>query len=176
MGNLIEKRGRSELNRPASSLSRPISPVREFRQLPFANAFHSERANLADLNPRAGRSAHILKFKRQRQSRTLRPAGERHGDHRARALVEDVLTEDEDRPQARLLAASYRIEIGPAYFAPQYSGHAARSADRPTSARAFSKADRVWRIRRPNGFVQVVRVFPRRLPVWLDCGLGKPAA
>jgi hypothetical protein len=36
MGNLIGKRGRSELNRPASSLSRPISPVPEFRQLPSA--------------------------------------------------------------------------------------------------------------------------------------------
>src|SRR5207237_9835492 len=77
-------------------------------------------------------------FQRQRESRALRLAGQRHRNHRARALVENVVAHDEHRALTGLLVSFRRIEIGPKNIPSQYLGHTEISVASPSSAIACS--------------------------------------
>ena len=67
------------------------------------NSFNGECTNLTDFHPRPSRETDRMKFKRQRKACTLRLAGQRHSDHGAGTLVEDIVTEDQHGPRSGLL-------------------------------------------------------------------------
>src|SRR3990172_1219852 len=102
---------------------------------PLPDPFHRQRPHLADLHPRFLRQPEILgQLEREGIRRPLLLARDRHRDHSARSLVEDVLAQHDHGPQASLLMPSNRVQIGPDNFSPQYSGHSEASPAKPSSA------------------------------------------
>ena len=84
----------------------------------WADAFHGQRANLADLHPRLFGKTLRPQLHRERKACALRLARERHGDHRARPFIEDIMTEDQHRAPSGLFRASNRVEFRPSDLTP----------------------------------------------------------
>src|SRR5262249_21289625 len=103
-----------------------------------ANALHSQRADLADLDPGSLRQARGVALERERKAGPRLLARQSDGDDGSGPLVEDVVAQDQHRAEAGLLPAAYRVQAGPADLASQYSGHVSRLPARPSSASAFS--------------------------------------
>ncbi len=70
-----------------------------------------------DLYPGLFRKSFGVGFEREGKTGDLRLTRERDRDHCLGTLVKDILTEDQNRAEARLLPTSDRIEIGPSNFA-----------------------------------------------------------
>lgn len=103
----------------------------------ISEAFCRERANLGDLDPAILWQDAGWYPPAQRISRPLRLAGDRQGDDRTRAVVEQVLAQHKDRSRAPLLVSADGIKVSPANLASQYSGQA-RSPRSHSSERARS--------------------------------------
>ena len=68
-----------------------------------------------------------MKFKRQRKASALRLTGQGNGNDGSGAFVENVLAQNQNWTLSCLFSPAYWIQISPADFAPQYSGHSAKS-------------------------------------------------
>ena len=55
---------------------------------------------------------------RERKTGALRPTGQRYRYDCTGAIIEYVMTKDENRAQASLFAAADRVKVGPTNFAP----------------------------------------------------------
>jgi len=89
----------------------------------LANTLSRKGANLTDLYPRSLWWLRLQNFMGQREPSALFLAGERHGDHRARALIENVLAQDKNRTLPGLFSTNRWIQVCPANLTPQYTGH-----------------------------------------------------
>ena len=98
---------------------------------PGTDSIDGQGTNLADLDPRSFDQARCFAFQSQRKSSTRFLAHERKRNDGAGSVVEDVVTQDQHRPSSRLFVAAGRVELGPAHFASQYSGHEAKSSASP---------------------------------------------
>jgi hypothetical protein len=90
---------------------------REFAH-PTTDPLDGDRPNLRYLDPRCARETLGGQFRSQRKSNGLRLAGNRHRDHGSGPPIEEVVAEDEDRPESCLFPASHRVEVGPINLAP----------------------------------------------------------
>jgi hypothetical protein len=104
----------------------------------WPDAIDRQRADLADLDPRPLRQAIGSALERQRESGPRFLTRHRPRNDGARPFVEDVVAQHQNRSPARLLVASNGVQISPADFAPQYSGHDSNASARPSSASRFS--------------------------------------
>ena len=102
---------------------------------PRAEAIEGNRSDLRNLHP-GGFGQHFRRQRhRQRESSFLGLTCNRHGDYRLGLPVEQVVAEDENRPQPGLLATSDGVQVRPIDLASQYS---AQASPRPSSANCFS--------------------------------------
>ena len=112
----------------ADDLVEPLDEARKLfgRYAPraFAEPLGGGRANLRALGPRPLGETCRGELDRQREAGARFLTRDRERDHRAGSLVEDLVTQDQHRPLARLVVAAKRIEVRPVDLAPQYSGHA----------------------------------------------------
>jgi len=99
-------------------LNNPLKLFRYYSAKPGAETFGSKRANLADFDPGSLGKIFGLEFKTQREGRMLWLTCQRDGDHSARALIKDIMTENKNRSLSCLLLAAHRVEIGPADVTP----------------------------------------------------------
>ncbi len=103
---------------------------------PRAEAIEGNRSDLRNLHP-GGFGQHFRRQRhRQRESSFLGLTCNRHGDYRLGLPVEQVVAEDENRPQPGLLATSDGVQVRPIDLTPQYSGQA--WSPKPCSASSVS--------------------------------------
>ncbi len=84
----------------------------------LAEALIGKRANVADLHPGPLWKTAGQQLDGQGKPGRLRLAGDRHGDHGAGALVEDVMADDDHWSSPRLLSSPLRVEVSPEHVAP----------------------------------------------------------
>ena len=77
----------------------------------LADPFDAQRSDLTDLHPRSFRKAFGFQFEGQRESGPLGLDCDCYCDCSAGSFVEDVLTQDQDRPLSGLLASPNRIQV-----------------------------------------------------------------
>ena len=82
-----------------------------------ANALRREGANLTDLYPRTFGHLCGCELQRERVAGPRLLAGQRDRDHRARALVEDIVAQHQDRALARLFVPADGVDVGPSNLA-----------------------------------------------------------
>src|SRR2546430_10524657 len=105
-----------------------------------AQPLDRKSADLADFHPGALGQAGGPYLEGEWEPGALRLAGDGGGDDCAGPRVENVVAQDQPGTPACLLGTARRAQVSPPHLSSQYGGHAPRSAESSSSARAFSNA------------------------------------
>ena len=82
-----------------------------------------KRPDLADLHPGSSREARFGDLHGEGKASSLGLTRDRECDDSSRALVEDIMADNQDGATACLFLPLHGIQVGPVDLASQYSGH-----------------------------------------------------